>query len=260
LPTGVNTQVYDNFCRWFAPRFQLQEFTYVGLIFALGNHRQFSIFNWSDTVAIILFLSLLFVKETDEIFSTLTPEEKASIAALPEGDQQYAIVVLKNLSLPAIDSWSSARVGSVFESPEGIEINQIVASDAFIGADREIWLTGVSTKNLADGQILKTRDYIFSCVGNKTYTTAIGGTKTIMEVKLIDTDVSLTALRPIAESRGYRVWGEGGNRLGIAKFIKASKRTVTIQPIGDKKRRDIKRTTLTTFDEDWVKSQEKPKE
>jgi hypothetical protein len=122
-----------------------------------------------------------------------------------------------------------------------------------------VWVTGVNTENLVDDESVDTSKRIFSCVGNKTYTTTTGASRTIMEVKLVDIDGTLKVLRPIAESRGFRVWGEGGNRLGIAKFIRATKKSVTIHPIGAKKRMELKRATLTPADEEWVKSQEKPK-
>ena len=77
-----------------------------------------------------------------------------------------------------------------------------------------------------------------------------------MHAKTVDTKGPLEVLRPISEARGYRVWGEGGDRLILAKFLRADSKNVTVESLSGK-RVDIKKIALTAVDLEWVDQQEK---
>lgn len=115
----------------------------------------------------------------------------------------------------------------------GIKIGQIVDDSNFLGYSNSVWVEGVNTAGLSDDDILKTQGKIFLCVGNKQYTTVLGGSKTVMKITLIDPEGGLELLRKIAEPRGYHVWGEGSQQLVLAKYVSSSSKTVKIELLGE---------------------------
>lgn len=204
---------------------------------------------------IVLLLSLLLVEETNEVFETLSPMELQQIGELPEGEGRYVLKCIKNATLPTRQDWSTLNTGEMFLAPPGIKIGQIVDDSNFLGYSNSVWVEGVNTAGLSDDDILKTQGKIFLCVGNKQYTTVLGGSKTVMKITLIDPEGGLELLRKIAEPRGYHVWGEGSQQLVLAKYVSSSSKTVKIELLGGK-RTEIKKTLLTELDLDWVTEQE----
>ena len=85
----------------------------------------------------------------------------------------------------------------------------------------------------------------------------MGSSKTVMKVVRVRPESALKVLRAIAQPRGYRVWGEGsGGQLLLAKYLRSSRNTVTVQPL-DGKRTVIQKEKLTKVDVQWVAEQEK---
>jgi hypothetical protein len=127
----------------------------------------------------IVLLSLLFVKETDEIVDTLSPMEIKQINELPTGDRQYATLCLKNGTLPTRSDWNDLQTREMFFAPEAIHVDQIVDKSNFTGSTKKValygskiaeaiaestnsridsvWVEGVGTSNLSDGDNLRTQ-------------------------------------------------------------------------------------------------------
>lgn len=205
---------------------------------------------------IIFLLSLLLLEETNEIFDTLSPMEIKQIGELPEGEGRYVLNCIKNATLPTRQNWSTLNTGEMFFAPPGIKIDQIVDESNFLGySSSSVWVEGVNTAGLSDDDLLKTQGKMFLCVGNKQYTTVLGGSKTVMKIILVSPEGGLELLREIAEPRGYRVWGEGSQQFVLAKFKSSSSKTVRIEPLSGK-RTEIKKTLLTEVDLKWVAEQE----
>jgi hypothetical protein len=229
----------------------------------------------------IFLFAIVLVKETDEIVDTLSPMEIKQINELPEGDRQYAMLCLKNGTLPNRSNWNDLQTREMFFAPEAIHVDQVVDKSNFIGSTMKVallgskiaeaiaqstnsridsvWVEGVGTSNLSDGDDLKTQTGMYVCVGNKKYRTAIGGSRSVMHVVRVRPEGSLKVLRAIAQPRGYRVWGEGGGgQLLLAKLLRSSRTSITIQPLG-RKRMVIKTKNLTPVDAKWVEEQKKAK-
>ena len=59
----------------------------------------------------------------------------------------------------------------------------MLAKVAISGQQHIVWLEGISTRNLADDEAVAVNDdEIFVVTGNRTYTTVVGGSKTVMEL------------------------------------------------------------------------------
>jgi len=204
----------------------------------------------------LLFLfAFVLVQDAEEITATLSPAEKTALADLPEDERSYALRLLQNKPpLPRSD-WSDLNAGELFFGPRAIRVDQIVDDRNFIGYSQSVWVEGLSTAGLADDDLAGTSKSVFFCTGNKKYTTVLGGSKTVMHAKTVDTTGPLEVLRPISEARGYRVWGEGGDRLVLAKFLKADSKVVVVESLSGK-RVDIKKVALTAIDREWVDEQE----
>lgn len=228
----------------------------------------------------IILLSFLMMKDTNEIVETLSPMELEQLNELPKEDLAYAVNCLKNGTPQIRSNWNALRSGELFSAPDLIHIDQIVDKSNFLGSTPRtvilgnklgeviaddinshidtVWVEGVNTSTLSDGKELRTRQMLFSCVGNKQYQTA-AGLKTVIKVVRVKPEGALKVLRAIAEPRGYRVWGEGGGgHLLLAKYLRSSSRTVTIQPLSGN-RKTIEKKNLTPVDAAWVTEQEDAK-
>jgi len=91
--------------------------------------------------------------------------------------------------------------------------------------DELVWISGVSTETFVDGK-LATLPQVFWVCGTKQYNTALGGTKTVLELRAVDVSEALTvASSPPSkseartEARELRTWTDatGGFTLQ-AKF------------------------------------------
>lgn len=203
----------------------------------------------------VLLLSLLLAEETNEILDTLSPMEIKQIDELPDDERRYVLNRITNGTLPTRRDWFTLHTDEMFFAPGGIKIDQIVDESNFIGDNGSVWVEGVNTAGLSDDDALKTEGKMFLCVGNKQYTTVLGGSKTVMKIVRVNPKDSLPLLRELAEPRGYRVWGEGSQQLVLAKHMSSSSRTVRIEPLSGK-RTEIKKSLLTKVDLKWVTEQE----
>lgn len=86
-------------------------------------------------------------------------------------------------------------VGEVGATTADVEIVQIIDRQNMLVSGqvggplaevRTVWLSGVDTSALADGQSLSLANFTLKVVGNKTYETAIGSTKTVMRLQRLD--------------------------------------------------------------------------
>lgn len=73
--------------------------------------------------------------------------------------------------------------------PRNMKVVQVVGDGEMLceltidGNDELVWVSGVSTKNLADDDLATVpATMVFIVTGNKSYSTAIGGTKTVMRL------------------------------------------------------------------------------
>ena len=146
------------------------------------------------------------------------------------------------------------RPGDRCISNGGVNVSQIIDNNNFIGLRSDVWVKGVNTSSLKDDVGVSLDGMIFYCVGNKKYTTALGSSKTVMEVVRVQSDEVLKVLRPIAESRGYRVWGAGTGNLVIAEYVRATRRSVTIRFLNGK-RTSIKKRQIAPTDLQWVEEE-----
>jgi hypothetical protein len=206
---------------------------------------------------IMTFRCLLASGENEKtILETLSEKEKATLNELSPADRRHAIGCLSTHNLDTRYGWSALREGEYFAASHNIKVDQVVDEQNFLGFGSSVWVEGVSTKGVADEDVLGVRGVLFMCVGNKKYNTAIGGSRTVMHIVRVNPDNTLEILKPIAEDRGLRVWGEGTGNLVLAEFVRANSRELTIK-LWDGKRKTIPMKSVGPVDAAWIESEQK---
>jgi hypothetical protein len=220
-------------------------------------------------VSMILLGRVGSAEDKKTILETLTQEELATINELAAADRMYATGCLSaprktNSRKGGRYGWDNLRAEETFvvlrnpsdqlEDAGCIHIYQIVDEKNFLGAGGNVWVEGISTEGLADGRLLNVHGMPFMCVGSKTYSTAIGVSRTVMHIVRVNPDDSVEALRPIAESRGMRVWGEGTGSLVLAEFVRADSRELVIK-LWEGKRKNILMKAVGDVDAKWIESE-----
>ncbi len=217
---------------------------------------------------LLLMTSLCRVGSAEDkktILDTLTDEEVATLNQLPAADRVYAIACLSApQKMNGRNGWRDLREGEQFVAVRvpsdpysgSISVSQVVDEKNFLGYGSSVWVEGISTGGIADGDQLNVHGIPFICVGNKTYKTAIGGSQTVMHIVHVNPDDTVETLRPIAEARGLRVWGDGTGNLVLAEFVRASSRELVIK-LWDGKRKTISMKDVGAIDAEWLKSENK---
>lgn len=221
-------------------------------------------------VMMVFLCRLGSAEDKKTLIETLTEEEAATLDELALADRIYAIGCLSSRKMNSRNGgrygWDNLREGEhfvVLQDPKDqlgdagcIHVHQIVDEKNFLGAGGNVWIEGISTRGIADDDLLKVHGIRFSCVGSKTYSTAIGGSRTVMHIVRVKLDNAVKTLRPIAEARGLRVWGEGTGDLVLAEFVGANSQELTIKTWqGNRKRISMKR--VGEIDSAWIEGQKK---
>ncbi len=211
-------------------------------------------------VAMSCLGGLASAEDEKTILETLSDEETATLKKLSPADQRYAIGCLSSHKVNSRNGFYDLVEGEYFvQVLLHIDVDQVVDEQNFLAnsAYRDpVWVSGVSTKGIADGGRVTVRGMRFVCIGNKTYATAGGGSRTVMHIVQVNPDNSVETLRPIAEARGLRVWGEGTGNLVLAEFVRASTKELTIK-LWDGKRKTIPMKAVGTIDSEWIESDQK---
>lgn len=221
-------------------------------------------------VAMVFLCRLGSAEDKKTLIETLTEEEAATLDALAVAERTYAIGCLSSQKMNSRPGgrygWDNLREGEHFvvlrnpkdqlEDAGCIKVSQIVDEKNFLGTGGSFWVEGISTRGIADDDLLNVHGIRFICVGSKTYSTAIGGSRTVMHIVRVNPDNAVKTLRPIAEARGLRVWGEGTGELVLAEFVGANSQELTIKTWqGNRKRISMKK--VGEIDSAWIEGQKK---
>ena len=199
-----------------------------------------------------LLLMLCCFDVTDEITKTLTDEEKQTIAKMTEVEKAILDHVLTSNPIATQSGWKGIEKDALFYAETGIRVAQVIDEDEFIGTNFDVWVANAPTSNLSDGDVVDVSGRLFYCTGNKQYTTALGSTKTVMRIEVVDTDRVVAVASRIGEARGYHLFRTGVEGYVLAKPSQITKRSVMLQYLGQKKRRTVKRDTLTAADNEYL--------
>lgn len=81
--------------------------------------------------------------------------------------------------------WKVGAVG--YAGP--IDVQQVVSADEFLGQiyvnDLPVWVSGIPTEGLVDGARIKTEGFVIELAKTRTYTTALGASRTVFEARPI---------------------------------------------------------------------------
>jgi hypothetical protein len=126
-------------------------------------------------------------------FEKLTPEQ-----------QRYGTMMLSGV-------WPSSSVGAkdtITLFNDALRVRQVIGQRAFIAdlGDSLVWIEGVGTSNLADDAIADCDGFAFAIVGNETYSTVIGGTKTVKKLQGFSTTEPDDLIQRVLAVHGYRMF------------------------------------------------------
>jgi hypothetical protein len=121
-----------------------------------------------------------------------------------------------------------------------------------------VWLSGVSTQGLVDGQKVRLVGPI-KVVSTKTYQTAGGVSKTVNVIELLD-EKQLAALeaeaKQAAEDALHRDWSDiNGQKLFSAKFLEFKNNKARFEQKGDKQIVEHSISQLSKADQQWIKDE-----
>ncbi len=158
------------------------------------------------------------------------------------------------------ESWQTGEMGIISYGPRNLatekqvfELSDIVDERNAIIQDHKIWVEGLGTGSIVDGQPISLAGQFFVVAGNKTYRTAIGGSRTVKHVVAVNTREINGLLSQIAEPQGYRVWVDQYGYSEIAKFKKRSGGSVSvINLMGKTSTLPLKK--LSEADRQWVEA------
>lgn len=200
-------------------------------------------------------LFLFAIPDETTLIDSLTEEETASLKALGEAELRIAGYVLGERSpVIAHSNWSRVSNGHIFRTAQPVVVSQVVDEKSFISKN-DFWIEGLNTSEIVDDSRIDLSNHLLHCTGPKRYNTVAGSTKTILRVVPVDLAAVIKVVRPIAQARNMRVWGEGTNELLIAELVRSSSRTTIIKLLNGK-RKTIKTSKLGKIDQEWLKKQD----
>ena len=131
-------------------------------------------------------------------------ELKAEFQALDDDRRKYFVAMLT-------ENWPRSKAGSTGELTvfaDGISIDQILTADSAIVSTTggKVWLTGINTSDLADDDAVNCDGFAFVSEGNQTYTTVIGGTKTVDKLRGFSVRHADELIQSVLARRGYRMF------------------------------------------------------
>jgi hypothetical protein len=113
---------------------------------------------------------------------------------MARGQDRLTALLKENSEVPLLrgNTMQAGDIGSFGM----IEVVQILRDGEFLGrvpGGATVWFMFIgSTDNLVDGRRINDlkREYVFVVLGPKTYPTAIGSTRTVMQVAQLDPDIA----------------------------------------------------------------------
>lgn len=232
------------------------------------------------TVAVLTQLLMCFVclsaisdEKEQEIPELLADGEqwpepiKKSLQELDENQRRYAAMVLSNvspISLADLEIVGTKSVqGSLVVFTSEIKIDQIVSDKEFIAkywsesesTTKPIWISGIDTTVLTDDSTVNI-DNVFKIDGNKSYTTVLGGSKTVLKLEVVNTEKADVFIQSVLNRRGYRMFRTRSNIRVIAHVSLVSKTSATLLFFGKKKPVKVGANYFSVTDLEWLNDKE----
>jgi hypothetical protein len=126
-------------------------------------------------------------KELKEAAIQVSNRQLDHLKAIQKGEAPYIPFLLRPLTTGKIGRFENP----VFKIQQIVDENNMLVririgfEDGGIEPYEDLWLQGVPTADLADGNAFE-EDRVYRIVGNRQYDTAIGATKTVMHVEVFD--------------------------------------------------------------------------
>lgn len=207
-------------------------------------------------MTMLLMMLLCADEPRGQILPHLTADEQKLLNSLDEPQRLLVSVTLAGQSIKRRNGMDNINKGEMFVTRGGIRISQVVDETNAIVHGAKLWMSNYPTANFSDGDVGTIDNMVWYCTGNKQYTTAIGGTNTVMHLRRMDLSECLDVIKPIAEGHGFRVWGIGTDKLAIAKFRRVVRRDVMLElPSGKSLRVPLK--AFTESDSEYIAEQRK---
>lgn len=138
----------------------------------------------------------------------LPDDLKAQFQELDENQRRYLIQILLGYSHGnTLTQGSTVVLGRV-------SVDQVISETAFIGkyAGTSIWVTGVNADSLTDDSTVSMVDLALHVDGTQSYTTVLGGSKTIVKLQAFSTESAKEIMQALLMRRGYRLFRINGRR------------------------------------------------
>lgn len=212
----------------------------------------------AEMTATLMLAALLVDPSRGAILDNLTKLQADEINAMEAMDKRFAVAFLSG-SPPPRQSVGRAQLEDFFSDAPIVTVMQVVSgSDMLVKVGgRTVWLSGVSTANLADDDRVSVGFRAWYCPGNKTYNTALGSTNTVMHVQTLSAGRLSDLTAGIVTDHGFRIWQDGTSQMTIAKLVKSNSREAIVEDVHGKHHR-VKLEALTAKDQAWVKQQKAP--
>jgi hypothetical protein len=207
------------------------------------------------------------VKAKVDFLSRIDAATRDELAELPEGVQLYVAHRLAGggmkglLEANSTDAWQAGQVGIIsydasnqVDDKQAFMANNIVDGKNVIIKEHSIWVEGLNTGGIVDGQAVSLAGHCFVVAGTKTYRTALGGNRTIKHAVAVNTQSMNTLLSKIVEAQGYRLFVDGFGYSEIGKFKRKSGGNVILEGVTGKSI-TLPLKKLNAAEQEWVQQQ-----
>lgn len=194
--------------------------------------------------------------EIPELLADATewPESlKKSLKELDENQRLYVAMVLLNTSPVSLATEPVLIQGSLVVFGGELTVNQIVSNKDFITKymNHSLWVSGVDTTALTDDSIVNINN-VFKISGNQSYTTVLGGSKTVLKLEVVNTEKADVFIQSVLNRRGYRMFRTRSNIRVIAHVSLVSKTSATLLFFGKKKPVKVGADYFSENDLEWL--------
>jgi hypothetical protein len=187
-------------------------------------------------------------KAREAIVSKLTKEQRDQVRTHLEGAR--GLNADNNKSMPR----GARGTLHTYGLNEDFKVDEIIDERNMLIHDYRLWIEGVDTSELVDGDRTEFPGRLFEVKGSKTYETVDGGTATVKHLVVVEFDFEAReAAAKLRRLLPFRLWQDDSGKFSIvAKFIAFKGGNVTLERL-DGKKKELPISRLSKDDQTLVR-------
>ncbi|MDZ4685762.1 MAG: hypothetical protein SH850_11905 [Planctomycetaceae bacterium] len=176
-------------------------------------------------------------------------------------ENHYLDLCLKNggkvpkLNLDEPTKLKTDEIGLPSFTGEGLEVNTVINDEEMLIAGNTLWVKGFRTDGLVSDATV-TLPKVVIVAGTKTYSTVLGGSRTVKYLIAIDTRTPDLILERIQRLKEFRNWTDvAADLIQVARFISVADGVAHLQPFAVGGEIEIPMDRLSEEDQRWIQGE-----